>query len=178
MRFFVLPIFDGVIMDGHPITLSGGCRRTTIFAFLLLLNFDLPPSYQAFFCKTVYRGGYHYPLLTDFDCLPYPRWRGYVHNFLQKDCKGWGNDYLNPLSGECRLFSTVSWKLVGVVVTYYSMIWLSTDLVRFEENVKQVRKCQRFNNRTQKQNTKSEAIIPVLFLIRLFHIVELYFTNI
>ena len=26
MRFFVLPIFDGVIMDGHPIFNRGGYR--------------------------------------------------------------------------------------------------------------------------------------------------------
>ena len=42
------------------------------------------------------------PVPNEFDGLPYPR--DMIILFFQNDCKGWGNDYQDPLLGEFRRF--------------------------------------------------------------------------
>ena len=53
------------------------------------------------------KGGYHPSYSVTLTAYPTPG-EGYNHNvfFLQNDGEGWDNDYLDPLSGEFRRFST------------------------------------------------------------------------
>ena len=51
------------------------------------------------------KGG-HYPVPSDFYGIPYPQGKGYDHTFLKNDCKGWGNNYLDPLPGENHIMKT------------------------------------------------------------------------